>query len=85
MNKTIERYLADIKSLKELEPKNLPLEIIAEFAKMDTQELYKTCTQLAILLHNIPTKDKILNLTPEEVEDYATLYAKEILDRISKK
>ncbi len=85
MNVVIEEYLANIKSLNDLRVKNLPMEIIHEFAKMDAKELYKTCTQFAILLNNVPTKDKILNLTQNEIEKYATEFAKEIRERVSHK
>ena len=67
MHQNIESFLAKITALHQLEPKNLPQDVIAIIIKMSPEELFKTCTQLAVLRHNIPSKDKPITLQEEEI------------------
>lgn len=46
---------------------------------MSPEELFKTCSQLAILKHNIPSKDKNITLTEDEIAQLAENYLKEII------
>lgn len=85
MNRVLQKYLSEVSSLHMLEPKNLPLSLLVAMSEMDSQELFKACVQLFILKNNIPTENKIINLSQEEIEKGATNYAKEILSRIQKK
>ncbi|MBE0495678.1 MAG: hypothetical protein IBX45_04660 [Campylobacterales bacterium] len=79
MTPTLEAYLAKADSLAKLEPKHMPKHILVEFTKLDAPALYKTCTQFAILRHNIPQKEAVLTLEEEEVVLLAQTYAKEII------
>lgn len=82
MNEIIEAYLNEVNNLSMLEPKNLPIHILHAMSEMESGELFKVCTQLYILKNNIPTENKIVNLTQEEILKGATTYAKEILQNI---
>jgi len=82
MTPTLEAYLAKADSLAKLEPKHIPKDILREFTKLDAPALYKTCTQFAILRHNIPQKDAVLTLEEEEIASLAQRYATEVLDAL---
>lgn len=84
MNKTIEKYLASISSLHQLEAKNLPYDVIEEMAMMRTEELYKICTQFVVLQHNIPSQEKMINLDEDELLSLIDNYAKELLERLKR-
>ena len=79
MHQNIESFLAKITALHQLEPKNLPQDVIAIIIKMSPEELFKTCTQLAVLRHNIPSKDKPITLQEEEIARLAERYLKELI------
>jgi hypothetical protein len=84
MNETIKDFLANIRSLHELRVENLPEEVLAQMAKMDAQELYKTCTQFVVLEHNIPNEQKVLNLDQDELLSLVKKYGEELLKRITR-
>lgn len=84
MNKTIEDFLANISNLSQLEAKNLPKEVIAEMANMSPEELYKTCTQFVVLIHNVPSEHKMITLDESEIVALASDYAKELIGRFSR-
>ena len=79
MHSTIETFLASITALHQLEPKNLPKPVLQAMVTMSPEELFKTCSQLAVLRHNIPGKDKPITLKEEEIAHLAQEYLKEIL------
>ena len=79
MHTTLQTFLASITSLYQLEPKNLPKDVLHVMLQMSPEELFKTCSQLATLQHNIPTKDKNITLSDEEIAQLAENYLKEII------
>jgi len=79
MNATLQTFLASITALHQLEPKNIPKNILHIMLKMSPQELFKTCSQLAVLRHNIPSKDKALTLSEDEIAYLAERYLKELI------
>jgi hypothetical protein len=48
---------------------------------MSPEELFKTCTQMAVLLNNIPSQTEPITLTEEEIATLAEEYLKGILKR----
>ncbi len=82
MNTTLQTFLASITSLHQLEPKNLPKDVLHVMLKMSPEELFKTCSQLAVLQHNIPSKENALTLKEEEIATLAEAYLKAIVVRI---
>lgn len=82
MNEVLKEYLSTVNNLSMLEPKNLPLNLIISMSNMESEELFKTCAQLFVLGHNVPSKNKIVNLSEEEIAKGATTYAQAILERI---
>lgn len=82
MNEIIKEFLANVNSLYQLEAKNLPIGVIEEMAKMNSQELYRACTQFVVLKNNVPTKEKMINLEEEEILVMTEEYATELLKRI---
>ena len=84
MNEIIKDFLANISSLHQLDAANLPNEVIEEMSQMSSDELYRVCTQFVVLKNNVPTKEKMINLTEEEIlvmsEDYATELLKRLRD-----
>lgn len=80
MNKDIQDYLKNIHNLSMLEPKNMPYEILESIAMMNEEEFFKTCVQFFVLQNNIPTKDKIVNLSEDEIIQGATNYAQKIIN-----
>lgn len=82
MNSVIKEFLGSLHSLHQLEPKNLPENVIEAMADMSAEELYKVCTQFVVLQNNVPTKDKMITLSSDEIEDLAQEYAKELVSRI---
>jgi hypothetical protein len=78
----IETFLASIRGLHQLEPKNLPKSILHVMLKMSPEALFKICSQLAILRHNIPSKGKAVTLKEEEIENLAEAYLKAIIERL---
>lgn len=81
MHPRIETFLAEVHSLHQLEPKNLPQTIVMEMVRMSPEELFKTCTQLAVLRNNIPSKEKPVTLNEGEISSLAEEYLKELLKR----
>jgi len=79
MHATLETFLASIHSLHQLEPKNLPSPIVHAMVNMSPEELFKTCSQLAILRHNIPSKEKTINLNDTQIAQLAEEYLKELV------
>ncbi len=49
--------------------------------QMSPEELFKTCSQLATLLNNIPTSTTPITLSEEEITKLAEEYLKGILKR----
>ena len=81
MNQTIEKFLASLNALHQLEPKSLPDDVLHVMIKMSPEELFKTCSQLAVLRHNIPGKEQTITLQEEEIARLAEGYLKELLKR----
>ncbi|WP_458699574.1 hypothetical protein ACKGJI_07005 [Sulfurospirillum sp. 1307] len=81
MNKTIENFLAQITSLSQLDANNLPEEVIEEMAKMSPEELFKTCSQFVVLIHNVPSENKMITLDEDEIMSLAQNYVKELVAR----
>ena len=81
MHSIIQNFLASVTSLYQPEPKNLPKEVIHVMVQMSPEELFKTCSQLATLLNNIPTNTTPITLTEVEITQLAEEYLKGILKR----
>ena len=81
MNTTIETFLANIHALHQLEPKNLPKDVLHAMVQMSPEELFKTCVQLSTLRHNIPGQEKPITLSESEIAHLAEIYLKELLKR----
>lgn len=81
MNKTIETFLSKVNALFQLEPKNLPMDVVKEMVKMSPEELFKTCSQLAVLRHNIPKEQKPVSLNEEEIAALAEAYLRDLIKR----
>lgn len=81
MNLTIENFLANVNSLHQLQAKNLPEDVLEEMLKMETNELYKLCTQLIVLQHNVPTQEKMITIDEDELLSLVDEYAKALLER----
>ena len=81
MHPTIETFLANISALHQLEPKNLPNVVLQIMVTMSPEELFKTCTQLAVLLNNVPSQTTPITLSEVEIANLAEEYLKGILKR----
>ncbi|ACZ11857.1 hypothetical protein [Sulfurospirillum deleyianum] len=81
LHPTLERFLANITALHQLEPKNLPNEVVEVMVRMSPEELYKTCTQLSVLLHNVPSQNAPITLSESEIASLAEAYLKALLKR----
>lgn len=81
MHATIETFLANITALHQLEPKNLPNDILHVMVSMSPEELFKTCTQLSVLLNNVPSQNAPVTLSEAEIVTLAEEYLKGILKR----
>ena len=81
MHHIIENFLSNISALHQLEPKNLPENVLHVMVKMQPQELFKTCSQMAVLLNNIPSKNTTITLSEEEIATLAEVYLKGIVQR----
>ena len=81
MNKTIETFLSKVNALFQLEPKNLPMDVVKEMVKMSPEELFKTCSQLAVLRHNIPKEQKPVSLNETQMAEMAEAYLRDLLKR----
>lgn len=81
LHPTIETFLANITALHQLEPKNLPNDVLQIMVKMSPEELFKTCTQLSVLLNNVPTQAAPITLNETEIASLAEEYLKGILKR----
>ena len=81
MNSTIENFLANVNSLHQLQAKNLPEDVLEEMVKMEANELYKLCTQLIVLQHNVPTEGKMITMDEDELLSLVDEYAKALLER----
>ena len=82
MHHTLETFLANITALHQLEPKNLPQNVIEALVSMEPEELFKTCSQLAVLRHNIPSKNTPITLSEEEIATLAEAYLKSLIERL---
>ena len=82
MTPALETYLQSVDNLAKLEPRLMPKNILLEFAKLDAGELFKACSQFAILRHNIPHKEAVLTLEEEEILTLSQTYAKEIVEAL---
>ena len=82
MHQKIETFLANVRALHQLEPKNLPKDVLKSMIEMSPEELFKTCTQLATLRHNIPSKDKPITLNQEEIVRLAQEYLQELISHL---
>ena len=81
MNTTIETFLANIHALHQLEPQNLPKDVLHVMVQMSPEELFKTCTQLCVLLNNVPSQTTPITLSETEIATLAEEYLKGILKR----
>ncbi|MDD3344365.1 MAG: hypothetical protein PHR87_12420 [Sulfurospirillaceae bacterium] len=81
MNTILETFLSKVNALYQLEPKNLPMDVVKEMVKMSPEELFKTCSQLAVLRHNIPKDQKPIDLNEKEIATLAETYLRELLKR----
>jgi len=81
MNQTIENFLASVNSLHQLKAQNLPEDVLMEMAKMEANELYKLCTQLIVLQHNVPSQEKMITMDEDELLSLVDEYAKALLKR----
>lgn len=81
MHHIIENFLSNINALHQLEPKNLPKDVLHVMVKMQPPELFKTCSQMAVLLNNIPSKNTTITLSEEEIASLAEAYLKGIVQR----
>jgi hypothetical protein len=82
LNNVIEKFLANIKYLHELNVENLPQEVIDFMIGMDAEELFKTCTQFVVLQNNIPDKQKLITLNQDELLKLVEEYGKKLLQRV---
>lgn len=83
MHHIIENFLSTINALHQLEPENLPKDVLHVMIKMQPYELFKTCSQLAVLLNNIPSKNTTITLGEEEIASLAEAYLKGIMKRFT--
>ncbi len=81
MNSIIENFLAEVNSLHQLKAENLPDNVLREMAKMESNELYKLCTQLIVLQHNVPSEDKMITMSEDEILSLVDEYGKALLKR----
>ena len=81
MNSIIEDFLANVNSLHQLKAENLPENVLEEMVKMEANELYKLCTQLIVLQHNIPSENKMITMDEDELLSLVDEYAKALLER----
>lgn len=51
---------------------------------MNTQDIYKVCTQFVVLQHNVPTEEKMINMEEDELLALVDAYAKKLLERIKR-
>jgi len=81
MNTIIEDFLAGVNSLHQLKAENLPEDVLEEMVKMEANELYKLSTQLIVLQHNVPSEDKMITMSEDEILSLVDEYAKALLKR----
>jgi hypothetical protein len=81
MNSIIENFLAGVNSLHQLKAENLPNDVLKEMGKMESNELYKLCTQLIVLQHNVPSEDKMITMSEDEILSLVDEYGKALLKR----
>ncbi len=79
LHQKIETFLTSVHALYQLEPKNLPKDVLHSIMGMPPEELFKTCTQLAVLKHNIPSQNTPITLSGEEILVLAEGYLKELI------
>ncbi len=84
MHATIETFLANVNSLHQLKAENLPNDVLEEMIKMEANELYKLCTQLIVLQYNVPTEDKMITMSEDEILTLVDEYAKALLERFGR-
>ena len=82
LHQTLETFLANITALHQLEPRKLPEPILHTLVKMPPEELFKTCSQLAVLMNNVPSKNAPITLSEEEIATLAEAYLKKLIERL---
>ena len=81
MNQVIENFLANVNSLHQLKAQNLPEDVLEVMMKMDANELYKLCSQFIVLQHNVPSEDKMITMSEDELLTLVDEYGKALLER----
>jgi len=81
MNQVIENFLADVNSLHQLKAENLPNDVLEVMMKMDANDLYKLCSQFIVLQHNVPSEDKMITMSEDELLTLVDEYGKALLER----
>ena len=85
MNTTIETFLANIHALHQLEPQNLPKDVLHVMVQMSPEELFKTCSQFSVLRHNVPGKEAPITLSETQIASLAEAYLKELITYLKRK
>lgn len=85
MHQNIETFLAKITALHQLEPKNLPHDILHVMIQMSPEELFKTCSQFSVLRHNVPGKEAPITLSETQIASLAEAYLKELITYLKRK
>ena len=81
MNQVIENFLANVNSLHQLKAENLPNDVLEVMMKMDANDLYKLCSQFIVLQHNVPSEDKMITMSEDELLTLVDEYGKALLER----
>ena len=81
MNQVIENFLANVNSLHQLKAENLPEDVLEVMMKMDANDLYKLCSQFIVLQHNVPSEDKMITMSEDELLTLVDEYGKALLER----
>ncbi len=82
MTPKLRTYLENTDTLIKLDPSRMPLDILLEYSKLSTEDLFKVCAQCVILRHNIPEKTRLLTLEEDEIKKLTISYAKEIISAL---
>ena len=81
MNQVIENFLANVNSLHQLKAENLPNDVLEVMMQMDANDLYKLCSQFIVLQHNVPSEDKMITMSEDELLALVDEYGKALLER----
>lgn len=84
MHLVLEKFLANVSALHQLEPKNLPKEVIDVMVQMNPEELFKTCSQLAVLWQNVPSSSNTVTLSQEEIARLAQKYLQSLIEHLKR-